>query len=250
MGATTQEEIDLSKLDIDGVTAKGAVSEVTDSILPKRIPQKDGTVKEVFPTVERQREINDNLQSLEGIVKGELDKDIKANPLEARKILNKLSYELAKAEGYQGKPEELTAEQKVGYITRAGQALGNSTIQNFTQLVESIVNMAAARPGDPLYNRESDLAQLIGYVATQKNTAARRIQFLQTQLATVYNKPGVGLKIIDEFSKKANRPYANTATLGDIIGDINQIGTLEAQKAAATGAKTYLKTHGHYSSPH
>ena len=126
-------------------------------------------------------------------------------------------------------------------LKEAGDALRNPTIANKTEFVKSILNMAAAKPGDPLYEANSDLAQLISYIATQKDEQSRRINYLNTLLAEKWTMPDYGIKLQEKIGKAFEISLDPTATASEALGEINRTAQLKSQLQAAKTGKTYLK---------
>ena len=182
---------DIGKIKLDGITVDEGRKEFYKGF--RIVPDKDGKKPKEEPIIERQRRISKNVQDLEGIVKGALGDSIKASKSHAESIAKNLAYEIAKTEGYSGKPEDLNHERILTYLTQAAQATGNPTIGNWTGLIESIMNLPAAKPGDPLYSQNSAIGQLISYIATQKDTESRRLRYLQGRFAELWQKPGIGV---------------------------------------------------------
>lgn len=236
MATATEESIKLN-----GVTIDQALQEFLKAY---RVEQEKGDteVPKDHPLLVRQRRIGDNVQGLEGIVKGVLGNTVKADKGKADAIINKLGYELAKAEEYAGKPEELGGEKLRKYLSDAASAIGNPTIGNNTELTKSIINMAAAKPGDPLYEANSALAQLIQYIATQKDTESKRINYLNSLVAEKWAEPETGIKLQSKVGGAFGIPLNGTATASDALSEVNRVAQLEAQQYAAKTGKTYLKS--------
>lgn len=201
---------------------------------------KEGVAPE-HPSLKRQRRISDNTQSLEGKIKEILGKDLKADKKSAVAIIKNLAYALAQTEGYKGKIEELNDEKVRMYLGHASSALGNPAIGNQIEFIKSIMNLPSAKPGDPLYDTNSPLAQLIRYIATQKDEEYRKENYLNAKLAEAWTQPDKGFKLQNMVSEKFGIPLNRTATANDALSQLASLSALEAQKYAATTGKTFLK---------
>ncbi len=226
---------------LNGVTVNKAFEELL-KVYRLQQEKSDTEVPKDHPVLVRQRRITDNVQSLEGIVKGVLGNNVKADKAKADAIIHKLGYELAKAEGYDGKSEDISGEKLRTYFTNAASAIGSQIIGNNSEFTKSIMNMAAAKPGDALYEANSALAQLIQYIATQKDTESRRINYINSLVAEKWTEPETGIKLQGKVNTSFGIPLNTTATASDAIGEINRVAQLEAQQYAARTGKTYLKT--------
>lgn len=223
---------------LNGITADRALKEIYGMHNITEKP-KDGTAPE-HPDLKRQRRISDNTQSLEGKVKEVLGSSLKATKDHADNIIKNLAYALAQTEGYKGKIEELKDEQVRTYLSHASSALGNPTIGNQIEFIKSIINMPSAKPGDPTYDANSHLAQLIRYIATQKDEETRREAYITSKLAEAWTQPDKGLKLQDKVRGIFKIPLNRTATANDALGEISRLSALEAQKYATTTGKTFL----------
>ncbi|MEK6892449.1 MAG: hypothetical protein AABX25_04645 [Nanoarchaeota archaeon] len=232
-------------LKLDGVTLDQGMKEILGAYLMHE--SHDSThVPADHPVIARQRRISDNTHSIEDIVKGILGKSVKAEEGSADKIMSKLAYELAQTEGFKGKPEEFTEEQARLYLSHASSALGNPTIGNRTEFKKSIVNMGAAKPGDPLYDANSALAQLIQYIATQKDKESRRISYLQTLLQEHGTQPGYVTAMQHPVEHAVGKKFNPTASVADMLGELTRKGQLQSQQyAAEAGPKTYHAKDSH-----
>jgi len=205
----------------------------------------DKAVSQDHPVVIRQRNIAANVQDLEGRVKKSLGDSVKASKEQAEAMIKSLAYSLAQTEGYSGKFGEFSDEKIRTYLSQASGALGNPTIGNKIQFIESIMNLAAAKPGDPLYDSNSALAQLINYVATQKDSESKRINYLRTLFAEKWQRPGDGLELQSKIGHAFGIPLARTATAQDAFGHLERNASLEAQQYALKTGKTYLAPSTH-----
>lgn len=234
---------------LNGVYVDDAIRELSQAYL-KQAEKGDKAVPADHPFIVRQRRVSDNLRGLEYIVKGVLGTSIKldSNNLEdvkkAEDITHKLAYVLAQSDGFKGKPEELDDEKVRKYLTEAGEATGNPTIRNKTELIKSILNLAAVKPGDPLYDNASALARLIEYIATQKDDKSRRINYLNTLIGEKWAMPEYGIKLQKKIGETFRLPLDPTATAGEALSEINRRSQLESQLYAQTRGKTYLKPEG------
>lgn len=227
-------------LKLNGVTIDEALKELL-SVYRVQEDKSDTAVPPDHPVIVRQRRISENTQGLESVVKGVLGSSIKANEGHADEIIKKLAYDLAKTEaGFKGEIKDFSDEQVRKYLTQAGSALGSSTIGNKTEFKKSIINLAAAKPGDPLYDANSALAQLIQYIAAQKDKESARINYLNTLIAEKWAMPKYGIQLQGKLGKAFGIPLNQTATATEALGDINRKAQLEAQQYSSQTGKTYL----------
>src|SRR3989338_9269386 len=228
-----------SGLKLNGVTLDQGIRELMNAYLMQEA--HDSThVPSDHPVIARQRRISDTTHTIEDKVKGVLGSSVRADEGSAEKIIHALAYELAQAEGFHGKPEELTEEKARTYLSQASSALGNPTIGNKTELKKSVINMAAAKPGDPLYDSNSALAQLIQYIASQKDTDSRRINYLQTLLQERATQPGYVTAMQHPIEQAVGKKFNPTASVADMLGELTRKGQLQSQQyAAEAGPKTY-----------
>lgn len=233
---TTETE----SLKLNGVTIDEALKELLTAYRVQE-GKSDTAVSPDHPVIVRQRRISDNTQGIEGIVKEVLGSSIKANEGHADEIIKKLAYELAKTEaGFKGELKDFSDEQVRKYLTQAGGALGNRTIGNKTDFKKSIVNSPAAKPGDPLYDANSALAQLIQYIAREKDKESARINYLNTLIAEKWTMPKYGIQLQDKIGKAFGLPLNQTATAEEALGEVNRKAQLEAQQYSGQTGKTYL----------
>ena len=227
-------------LKLNGVTIDAALKELLNAYGAQE-EKSDTSVSPDHPVIVRQRRISENTQGLEGTVKGILGKSIKADEGHADKIIKDLAYELAKTEaGFSLESEKFTDEMVRKYLTQAGSALGNLTIGNKTEFKKSIVNLAAAKPGDPLYDSNKELALLIQYIALQKDKETARLNYLNTLIGEKWTMPQYGIQLQKKIGNAFGIPLNQTATASDALGEINRKAQLEAQLYSAQTGKTYL----------
>ncbi len=227
-------------LKLNGVTVDEGLKELLDAYRVQEA-KSDTAVPADHPVIVRQRRISENTQGLEGKVKGILGNSIRADEKQAEDIIKNLAYEIAKSEtGFKGELKDFSDEQVRRYLTQAGSVLGNPTIGNNTEFKKSIINLAATKPGDPLYDSNSALAQLIQYIATQKDKESTRINYLNTLIAEKWAMPEYGIKLQERVGKAFGLPLNKTATASEALGDINRKAQLEAQMYATQTGKTYL----------
>ena len=193
---------------------------------------KDG----VHVTIARQRRIADNAGGLETVVKGILGKNVKADEGQAEKIIKNLAGEIAKVEG-DSRPldEELIAK----YLTQASQATGVAAIGSAEELKKAIVNLASAKPGDPLYTQDSAIAQLIQYIAQHKDKASRRINYLNARFGEKWLSPNYGLMLQTKLGEAFGIQFNGTATGQEALSEINRRSQAEAQLYLAKSQRTY-----------
>ena len=229
------EEKDSEKL--NGVTIDNAIQELLDAYKLKQT--KEGTLTD--PNSERARRINSHVQGIEGIVKGVLGENVRAKKDQADQIVCKLAYALAQAEGYTGKPEGLSDERKASYLANAASATGNPTIGNTAELAQNIMDMAGAKPGDPLYDTNSALAQLISFIATRKDVESARINYLNQLVNTGWQHPDKGQKLQDALNKGFGFKLGPHASAVEALGEVRNYGARQTQEYAANIPKTYQK---------
>ena len=238
-------------LKLNGVTLDEGMRELMNAYLMHE-SHSDTRVPADHPVIARQRRISDNTHGIEDIVKAALGKSVRADKSSADDIIKKLAYEVAKAEGFQGKIEQFTEENVRTYLSQAGNSLGNPTIGNKTEFTKSIINMAAVKPGDPLYDTNSALGQLIQYIATQKDSGARRTNYIQALLQEHATMPAYVTAMQGQFGHAVGRQFGPTASVADMLGELNRKGQLESQQyAASLGPKTYdASSPGHGKASH
>lgn len=228
------------ELMLNGISVDDGLRELLEAYVVQN-EHTDSDKAPDHPVIERQRRISKNTSGLEDVVKGVLGEGIKASKDQAEAIAKNLAYELAQTEGFAGKPEDVSDEQVRKYLTQASNALGNPTIGNKTELVENIMNLAAAKPGDPLYDANSALAQLISYIAAQKDGESRRLTYLRQLFAEKWARPGDGIELQHRFSDKLRVPLGPTATANNAFTELDRRAALRAQLyAQEQGPKTYL----------
>jgi len=228
---------------LNGVSLDDAIAELSHAY---QAPHSEhGEVAE-HPLIVRQRRISANTSRLEDKVKSILGEGVtKASKEHADKIITTLAFEIAQSDGYKGKLGEFTSEQARNYLTAAANALGNPTIGNVTEFTKGIINLAAARPGDPLYDANSALAQLVQYAATQRDAESKRINYLQALVGEKWQMPEYGTAMQGAINKTFGIPLAGTATAGEALREINERSQIASRAYAAQTGKTYLKPADH-----
>ena len=197
------------------------------------------------PIIVRQRRINKNVQDLEGKIKESLGDSLRADEKKADSIIKNLAYQLAVDEGYKGKIDEFKDEDARKYLTQAGDALNNPTIRNKTELKKSIINMAAVKPGDPLYDRNSPVAQLIEYIATQKDEESKRLNYIQSLLQEHATDARYVKASQSKLGGKVGVNFSPAATIPEMIGAVGRKGQLQSQEYAEKRKTTYSSpSHG------
>lgn len=230
---------------LNGVSVDQAIDELLQAYTINSKGGHDADKPTDHPFLVRQRKISDNTQGLEGKVKSIVGDSIRADKAKAESIIKELAYALAKTGGYGGKLEDFTDEKIRTYLSQASGALGNPTIGNKTEFIKSIMNLASAKPGDPAYDANSPLAQLIGYIATQQDDGSRRTSYLQQLIQEKWTQPEMGITLQNAIRNKFGIPLNATATAGEALNEINRRATLEAQTYAAQAGKTYLNGGGY-----
>ncbi|MBI2559080.1 hypothetical protein HYW20_07200 [Candidatus Woesearchaeota archaeon] len=203
------------------------------------------------PIIERQRRINKNVQNLESIVKDKLGESLRADEKKADSIIKNLAYQLAVDEGYKGKLEEFDDEKARKYLSQAGEALGNPTLRNFTEFKKSIINMVAAKPGDPLYDRNSPLAQFIEHIATQKDEESKKLNYYQSLLQEHATDVRYVSAAQTKLGEKVGVRFSPAANIPEIIGAVSRKGQLQSQEYAERRKTTYASpSQGHDAGAH
>ena len=246
-----KEESHDENFKLDGVTVDEGIKELLP-MYKVQAERSDTPVLKDHPVIARQGRIADNAQGLEGKIKEVLGSSVKADQGNAETIIKKLAYEVAQNEGFSGKPEELKDEQVRKYLAQVGSALGNPTIGNITEFTKSIMNLPAAKAGHPLYDANSPLAQLIQYIARQKDKEERRSEYLNNLIAEKWAMPGYAINMQERIKREFGIPLNRTATASEALGEINRNASLEAQAYANRTGKTYLepKAQGKHSTAH
>lgn len=228
-------------LKLNGITLGEGIKEFINFYLAGLSPDEKGANEpKDHPIIARQRKIADNAHGIEDVVKKILDDSVRADKPRADKIIKSLAYEIAKTEGFKGELEAFTDEQSRTYLSQASGALGNPTIGNKTEFTKSIFNMAAAKPGDPLYDANSALGQLIQYIATQKDSGSRRANYLQALFQEHATQPAYVTAMHDSLGQAVGKTFNPTASVADMLGEVTRRGQLQSQEYAANVApKTY-----------
>ena len=230
------KEVDESEK-LNGVTIDGAIKELSAAY--KLQQTKEGAL--IDPNSERARRISSDVQGIESVVKGVLGNNVRATKDQAYKIVSDLAYALAQAEGYTGKPGELSDERKASYLANAASATGNPVIGNTSELTQNIMDMASAKPGDPLYDSNSSIAQLINYIATRKDEKSARITYLNQLVVSAWQHPDKGLKLQKALNEGFGFKLAPHASANESLGEVRNFGTRQTQEYVAKIPKTYQK---------
>ncbi len=222
-----------------GIPAEKGVDELLKFYFPGKEAEKE---PEKHPVLVRQRKIAQNLHDLEDKVKGVLGDSLRADKGKAEGIVKDLAYALAKIDGYSKEMKDFSDEDVRKYLSQAASATGNPAIGNKTDFIKSIINLAVAKPGDPLYDSNSVLAQFIQYIATQQESESKRINYLSTLISEKWTMPELGIKLQGMIREKSGIPLAATATASEALGDINRRASFAAQRDVQENApKTYLQ---------
>ena len=224
-------------LKLNGITIGEGVTELLAAYRAQQ--EKSDKVPE-DPIIARQRRIAKNTTSLEDTVKGILGDSLKASKEHADKIIKGLAYKIAQVDGYTGKIDDFSDELVMKYLSNAASATGNPTIGNKTEFIKSIINLAAARPGDPLYDSNSALALLISHAATQQDKESRRVNYLQTLISEKWQQPKYGIALQKGLGDKFGIPFDETATASEALGQIARVTSAESQLRTLRSSKTYL----------
>ena len=221
---------------LDGFTIDQALNVLLDAY---RVQQAKDSTSVKDPNTERARRISSNVKGIEKIVTDVLGSSVRASKENAEAVIGKLAYELARADGYGGKPEDLPEQRKAEYLTNAGRALENPTIGNKLEFIKSIMNLASAKPGDPLYDSNSPLALLINYIATKNDEESSKINYLNQLVQAAWQQPDKGLKLQTGFNKEFGFKLAPSATAGEALTELRNFGTRQTQKYVESLPKTY-----------
>ena len=231
----TQEGLDDR---LNGVTISEGFKKMFDYMNLQR--DKDGTaVKD--PNSERISRINRLVEGLQGIVANEVLKgSSRANEDQAREIVEKFTYELAKTFGYQGDPKKIPEHLKGEYLRTVAQALGISAIGDPNKLTESIMNMASlvAKVGDPLYEENAPLVQLMRYIAERKDNEQIEFNHLLLLTQNGYQSPRKAMNILTGLRQHGIK-LADTASVDQVIGELRAYGAKQTRKFVDEMPKTY-----------
>ena len=231
-----KKEIDSERL--NGVTIDEALKEEVNAY-KLSYDKVDSTAVLKDPNSERARRISSNVQNLENVVKSTLSSDIRASRSQAQEIISKLAYQLARTEGYTGKPEELPDERKATYLANAASALGNPVIGNVSEFVQNLMDLSSAKPGDPLYDTNSALAQLINYISTRQDKEQVRLSYLDQQIAAAWQHPDKGFKLQKAFREAFGLDLGPHASAAEAQREVRNYGTRQTQEFIAKQPKTY-----------
>ena len=119
MSETNDENGNGSKM-LNGVSVDNAILELLHgySAIAQHSDTKVETdhIEIAHPVISKQRRIGKNASGLEEVVKGALGESTKADKAQAETIVKNLAYELAKIDGFGGKPEDITDEKARLYL--------------------------------------------------------------------------------------------------------------------------------------
>lgn len=191
------------------------------------------------PNSDRANRIKSHSSGLEKIVKAELGDSQRASEKQARVIVDKLAYALAQTHGYSGKPEALTEERKAEYVNNTLAQLGIPGVSNAKQLIESIMNLAAANPDSTLYDANGSLAQFINLIAARNDNESLRIQYLNQLILAAAQQPGKGIMLQKAFNEVFGFGLKPTATGTDMLTEVRTYGASQTQEYARRMPKTY-----------
>ena len=246
------EKHDGEKLMLNGVSLDEGLQKFTQSYLADialaEAARGDKAVPTDHPIWETQRRVNKKNEGIEGIVKGILGEDIKLNPdktedvKRADKIIASLAYEVAKLDKYEGKFKDFEKDEGLilKYLEQAGNTTRNPTIGNITELKKDILNMPAVKPGDPLYSRESALAQFIQYIASQADDKTRELNLTQTLMQQHATDARYITQMQEALYRTTGKRFSKAATISEMLAYVRRKGELQAQEHATETGKTYL----------
>ena len=128
-------------------------------------------------------------------------------------IAGKLAYSLAQVlDQYKGSPSGLDDMKVDELLGRAASAIGDPSVGSKSQLVMAILSMATPNPKSHKYDRNSALARLLNYIATEGDGESKQIRYAQTKLGQAWQMPEVGVKIAHAYSAKTGVPISAVAT--------------------------------------
>ena len=236
--ATQTDEIKLN-----GVTADKALMEML-AMYRQQNAKGDTVVPENHPVIKRQSRLDSNEKGLEGLVKKSLGDNPRFNPhadyAKADEIIRGLAYELAKTEGHKGELKDFKDEDARRVLSRASQETGNPVFGNKTAFIQSILDLAYANPDSKQYDRNAPIAQLISYIARERDTESKKIVYYRQLFAEKWQRPGDGIALQNQFSAATGIPLARTATANEAFGELERKGQYDAQGALLKLPKTYL----------
>lgn len=231
-------------LRLNGFTLDEGIRKLVDAYLAHEA-KGDTAVDKDHPVVDRQTRLTNTTEGIEKIVKDALGTASRFNPHnpedvgKADALIKNLAYEFAKTRKYSGSLNDFTSEDVLRYLAEAGNATGDQTVGNMIEFKKNILNMPSLRAGHPLYNRESPIAHLIQYIASQKDDESRSTQHVQALLQQHATDPRYILATQGGLGHATGKHYSPSATIPEMLGDLRQAGELEAQKWAANKSKTY-----------
>ena len=222
---------------LNGVTIDSGLKELFGYIRTQT--DKDGKIVK-DPNTERAERTNRLSEGLQKIVEESLSGATRANEATARVIVNKLAYELAKTHGYHGKPEALTEERKLEYLSTALNAIGVPGVVDPEKFVASIMDMArpSSKPNDPLYDANSALVQFIQYIARRTEKEESRMNYLLTLINGAYQHPDKAMKIQGGLRQNGIK-VGPTATITQLNTAIREYQAGESRKYVDSLPKTY-----------
>src|SRR3989338_1536359 len=141
------------------------------------------------------------------------DPNAQATEAQASLIAGKLAYSLAQVlDQYKGSPSGLDDMKVDELLGRAASAIGDPSVGSKSQLVMAILSMATPNPKSHKYDRNSALARLLNYIATEGDGESKQIRYAQTKLGQAWQMPEVGVKIAHAYSAKTGVPISAVAT--------------------------------------
>ena len=199
---------------------------------------KDGTVVK-DPNTERGEAVSKQAEGLNKIVEGSLGNSKTADHAKANDIVYKLSQELANTYGHKDLAT-LPEERRKEYLNLAISAIGVPGITNENQLVQSIMNMArpGAKPGDPLYDQNAAIVQLIQYIAGRKDEEQGKFNAALTDVLNDYQQPNKALHIVDVL-KRGGVKVGSSATAAQVQTAIREFQADQTRRYVDAMPKTY-----------
>lgn len=217
--------------------------------------KSDTVVPEDHPILKRQNRINPEIKGLEGIVKRHLGEsprfDTKKGYNKAEAIVNELAYAFAQTKCYKGKLEEFKDENVRDYLGQIANATGNPIFSNKTALIRSILDLSFANPENDQYDKNSPLAQLIGYIAVQKDKpseesgelSSSKLNYMRQVFAEKWNMLGKdGRAIPNAFTHKTGTGLEPYATGAEAFAGLERDGSYQLQGLITGLPKTHLKS--------
>lgn len=191
------------------------------------------------PNTERGEAVSRQAEGLQKIVETSLTDSKTADHAKANDIVYKLSQELAKTYGHTDLAK-LPEDRRKEFLNMAISAIGVPGVANENQLVQSIMNMArpGAKPGDPLYDQNAAVVQLIQYIAGRKDAEQAKYSAVLTDVLNAYQQPNQALHIV-ESAKKGGIKVGPSATAAQFQTAVREFQANETRQYVDSMPKTY-----------